>query len=236
MDKRLNIETKPQHVFMPADGLGNILPPVETRHQELPLNSLSWEDFERLCFRMAGKNNQAEYWQRYGRQGQAQDAIEIQTQCLKKEGITFHVDGAEKLSEKLKAFPDLVDDFFGRAWLKVFCADSAENDLSEAGHHLDGVEISRLRHELFNFYNEYFQTVDRGLIGSTSQAIDTPPPPSLLDRFIVPDVMIKEFTSSLDTSTQSDPAKSEPKEVGEYETPSAQDEGLRHPVVTTNNY
>ena len=299
LQESLKNEIKPQHVFRPADGLDKIDPPVETRYQELPFHKLSWEDFERLCFRMAGKNTRAEYWQRYGRQGQAQggidifvrltcgkyetwqckrykkfdaakikdavdiflagdwkdrtaslflcvtaslddtaiqNAVETQAKRLKKEGIIFHVDGVERLSEKLKAHPDLVDDFFGRVWLKVFCGGSTVNMLSKSGHHLDGVDISRLRYELFNFYNEYFQTVDRGLIGSTNQSIDIPSPPSLLDRFIVPDVMIREATSRVDFSSQPEPKKPEPNEAGEHKYPGGRDEGNGRIEVTTEQY
>jgi len=280
------LEEKPQNVFIPPDGLDAISPPVETRHQELPLQSLSWENFERLCFRMAGKKNQAEYWARYGRQGQAQEgidiyvrltdgkyeswqckryknfkksdvkkavdlflegdwkertstlilcitdslddttlqeAIETQATRLKKEGITFQVDGLEKLSEKLKGFPDLVDDFFGRNWLKAFCGDSAATELANEGHHLDGINMSKLRHQLFGFYSDYFQTIDRGLIVPTSQSIDVSSPPTLLERYIVPDVLIQGSTSRSDASTQSNPENRGANEAAQRENRGDQD-------------
>lgn len=246
---------KPADIHVPPDGVEKINPPVETRHQELPFQELTWENFEKLCFRLAGREFQAEDWVRYGRQGQAQggidifvrradshydtwqckryksfsavnvksvvdvfldgewvdrtkrlllcvtanlddtkiqDAIEVQAQRLKKESIVFHVYGADKLSEKLKPVPDLVDDFFGRTWVKSFCGQDAVVTLEKIRHRLDGAAVSRFRRELFIFYSAYFQTLDRGLIGSATSALDASEPPSLLNRFVHPDVLIRE--------------------------------------------
>lgn len=291
------VEERPQYVFMAPDGVGEVCPPVETRYQELPLQNLSWENFERLCFRMAGKKTQAEYWQRYGRQGQAQegidiyvrladgkyeawqckrykqfkaanvkdavdtflkgdwkkktstlilcvtatiddtaiqDAIETQADRLKKDGISFLVEGVEKLSERLKKLPELVDDFFGRTWLKAFCGDDSVNQLISEGHLLDGSERSTLRNELFGFYREYFQTIDRGLIVTAGQSIDVSSPPSLLERYIVPDVMISESTSRLNTVTQSDSERSKTIEDVQHENRSDAPSGSDRFEITTS--
>ena len=253
------IISKPADIHIPPNGVEKIDPPVETRHQELPLHTLTWENFEKLCFRLAGMEFQAEDWVRYGRQGQAQGgidifvrrvdnhydvwqckcyksfsaakvksavdvflggewveqtkrlllcvtaclddtkiqvAIEAQAQRLKKEGIVFHVYGADKLSEKLKAFPVLVDDFFGRTWVKAFCGEDAVAALAKMRHRLDGAAVSRFRRELFDFYSAYFQTLDRGLIGSATSSLDASEPPSLLKRFVLPDVLIRETIGS----------------------------------------
>jgi replication-associated recombination protein RarA len=39
-----------------------ITPPVDTRAQVLPFGDLSWQDFERLCLRLAKSDGDAEYW------------------------------------------------------------------------------------------------------------------------------------------------------------------------------
>jgi hypothetical protein len=52
-------------------------PPVSTRTQVLPFGELTWENFERLCYRLAGQNERIEYIARYGRSGQAQQGIDI---------------------------------------------------------------------------------------------------------------------------------------------------------------
>ena len=52
-------------------------PPVEPRIPKLPFDQLSWQDFERLVFRLARKNHDAVYCAPYGRSGQAQDGIDV---------------------------------------------------------------------------------------------------------------------------------------------------------------
>ena len=52
-------------------------PPVETRVAQLPYDQLSWQDFERLVFRLASQNADVEYCAPYGRPGQAQDGIDV---------------------------------------------------------------------------------------------------------------------------------------------------------------
>lgn len=51
--------------------------PVETRVQVLPFDALSWENFERLCHRMIALDGNVEHCARYGRQGDAQEGIDI---------------------------------------------------------------------------------------------------------------------------------------------------------------
>lgn len=52
-------------------------PPVVTKVQELPFGKLTWENFERLCYRLAGSADQVEHYALYGRRGQAQQGIDI---------------------------------------------------------------------------------------------------------------------------------------------------------------
>ena len=51
--------------------------PVVTRVQELPLSELTWENFERLCYRIVCLEADVEDCQRYGRPGQAQQGLDI---------------------------------------------------------------------------------------------------------------------------------------------------------------
>ena len=60
----------------PADGIAAYLP-VVTKIQVLPFGGLTWENFERLCYRMAGRSERVEYVTRYGRMGQAQQGIDL---------------------------------------------------------------------------------------------------------------------------------------------------------------
>jgi hypothetical protein len=43
----------------------------------LPFGELTWENFERLCYRLAGRAARVEYVARYGRSGQAQQGIDL---------------------------------------------------------------------------------------------------------------------------------------------------------------
>lgn len=54
-----------------------VAPPTVTREQVLPLGSLSWENFERLCFRLAHRGGDVEDARIYGVRGQAQEGIDM---------------------------------------------------------------------------------------------------------------------------------------------------------------
>lgn len=51
--------------------------PVHTVSQLLPFGELRWENFEKLCYRLAGKDADVESHSLYGRTGQAQQGIDI---------------------------------------------------------------------------------------------------------------------------------------------------------------
>lgn len=46
-------------------------------------------------------------------------------------GIAFVLWDSIQLSKKLKEFPELVDDFFGREWVRAFCGSEAAERLGE---------------------------------------------------------------------------------------------------------
>src|SRR5882724_9994163 len=54
-----------------------IAPPTVTREQTLPFGSLTWENFERLCFRLAHRIGEVEDARIYGERGQAQQGIDL---------------------------------------------------------------------------------------------------------------------------------------------------------------
>lgn len=54
-----------------------VKPPLDTRAQVLPLEDLTWEDFERLCFRLAHRSGDVEDVRIYGTRGQAQEGIDV---------------------------------------------------------------------------------------------------------------------------------------------------------------
>lgn len=55
----------------------SVTPPTISREQVLPLGSLSWENFERLCFRLAHRGGEVEDARIYGERGQAQEGIDL---------------------------------------------------------------------------------------------------------------------------------------------------------------
>src|SRR5262249_42863475 len=57
--------------------VGSISPPVETHHQELPFHALAWENFERLCLRLARLEADVEHCQLYVVPGEKQEGIDI---------------------------------------------------------------------------------------------------------------------------------------------------------------
>ncbi|KMU98582.1 hypothetical protein ACS72_12945 [Acinetobacter sp. VT 511] len=111
------------------------------------------------------------------------DEIENQKKILRQKGIDFIVwDATEtgQLSLKLKNLPEIVDDFFGREWVKRF------NGLEKAellGDRANGYEINNLRNRLFKFYSTLFARHDPGLNSThTNRFID------LRERYIPSDI------------------------------------------------
>ena len=63
--------------WLETPATSSVSPPVETREQELPFDQLSWEDFERLCLRLARSESDVEYCRLYGAKGQNQGGIDL---------------------------------------------------------------------------------------------------------------------------------------------------------------
>ena len=110
--------------------------------------------------------------------------IEKSTDRLLEESIEFVVWDKEDISTRLKVCPELVDDFFGRAWVRTYCGEAAAERLETR---LDAKQISRLRDELAAVYRAAFGVADSGQVafrwGGTSTV-------GLSDRFVTPDLVI----------------------------------------------
>ena len=231
---------------VPAD------PPSVTRPQVLPFGELTWENFERLCYRIAGQSERVEYVARYGRQGQAQqgidifarskagkyevwqvkryaevtagqvstiiqkfragswlgrsdtfvlavqtsladttvqEAIEREAAALASFGVTLLPRGGEELSAILRDLPRLVDDFFGRGWVKSFLGPDAAKEL---GARLDGAEFARVRMQLKKYYYAHFHLLDLGAALPSAPGSLEDASPSLLERFTMPEVTVSD--------------------------------------------
>lgn len=247
----MNKESETNWLWVPPEAPPVIDPPVTTRIQELPLNKLTWPDFQRLCARLAQREGDVEYAQEYGVPGQKQggidiyirrrmsakyavwqckryqkvtasvivaavdeffkgewvskcdefalciscstetkrlaDEIEKQSKRLAKHGITIKPLGLTQLSIRLKAHPDLVDDFFGWEWVRPFCGEDATSKLGQ--RKLRPSEVNEFRRLLRQCYLQHFETVDPGLPCLTGVLSRGPAPFALMDRFVLPDIL-----------------------------------------------
>ncbi len=232
-------------------------PPVITRVQLLRFGELSWENFERLCHRLTALDGNIEHCARYGRQGDAQQGIDIyarqtdgryhclqakrhnkfgaaklrdavdkflegnwvsrashftiavqaalqstdvqeeierQATRLNEYNIVFSALGGEELTDRLRPYPMLVDDFFGRHWVEAFLGKEVADSL---GLRLDGGDFARVRSQLARVYQTQFHLVDPGSFGSIGDE-DCRPALSLLERFHKPDILVRETARPLD--------------------------------------
>ena len=119
--------------------------------------------------------------------------IEEQNKLLNKQGIQFFVLGITQISERLKDHPDLVDDFFGRVWVRKFCGEDIASQLSN--RRLQPTQIIELRKLLRNCYEEHFEVTDPGLPSLIGSIISRQQSLSLVDRFVPPEILIKQQVS-----------------------------------------
>lgn len=163
--------------YLKAVPLTNVSPPVESLKQTLPLQELSWEQFESLCWRLLNKEgNQFAYI--YGVKGQAQEGIDIYRindtderyttfQCKRVKNYT-----AKDIKEAINKF--LKGDWKKRSSKFVICSSQSFNDsklrdeievqrktLAEEGIEFDVWDINKLsvqlreHHELiYEFFHE----------------------------------------------------------------------------------
>lgn len=113
---------------------------------------------------------------------QQQEEIYRQSNKLNEHNIEFTVwDGSPggRLSVLLKSAPEIVDDFFGRPWVKHFNGDEAADSF---GERLDGNELRSLRQRLHGLYATIFNQHDPGLRFS---GLDTL---SYVDRYVPIDI------------------------------------------------
>ena len=117
------------------------------------------------------------------RSTQVLDKIEELAKHLDQQSVAFEVWDQERISEKLKAYPELVHDFFGRPWVTAFCGKAAANQM---GNRLDAPEMSDLRQELEGIYASTFGLADPGYAGIGLNEVRRV---ELLERFVTPDLV-----------------------------------------------
>ena len=72
MSKKLNGNS-----YLLAIPESKIFPPADTAISELPIDKLSWVDFERLCLRLVEENHSIDNCEIYGVSGSKQEGIDI---------------------------------------------------------------------------------------------------------------------------------------------------------------
>jgi hypothetical protein len=238
------MDTSLQYLFTPSKSTIN--PPISTTAQSLPMEQLSWEDFEKLCLRIAQVEHSIDNCEIYGIKGQSQEGIDVFAiknngkysayQCKRYQTVTENtLDKAvtkflsndwstksdkfyfctsfalnttqlqDKFNELklttetkeitlikwdkiqlellLKNQPEIVYDFFGKEWVKIFNGDDSLNKIT-VNRKLDANEVARFRKELGDLYSIVFNHYDPGIPIQDSNA----EPFLIQDRFILPDV------------------------------------------------
>ena len=123
------------------------------------------------------------------------DAIEAQGDRLRERNIQFLPLGITQISERLKDHPDLVDDFFEREWVRIFCGEEAADKLSS--RRLKPEEVIRLRQLLRHCYTQHFEITDPGLPSLTGSINSDLQPLSLVDRFVPPEILEEQQVSHM---------------------------------------
>lgn len=111
-----------------------------------------------------------------------QDTIEQQSRMLKERGVSFIPWDRSELNLKLKDHPKIVDDFFGREWVRAFCG---EDEARGLGSRLDAKQVAVFRKEIGRFYKNVFNIQDPGLLASPRSGVPLLP---LENRYVLPDV------------------------------------------------
>jgi energy-coupling factor transporter ATP-binding protein EcfA2 len=135
-----------------------------------------------------------------------QEAVEKLAERLSKLGIVFVAIGGPDLTDRIRPYPTLIDDFFGRIWVGALLGQEAADRL---GTRLDGGAFARVRSQLARVYEAQFQFVDPGSFVSIAED-DNRPALSLLERFLAPDILIRE---KVRISGRSDASLSEEKSI-----------------------
>jgi hypothetical protein len=151
---------------------------------------------------------------------------------LRDRGIALETWDSSELSLKLKGLPELVDDFFGRGWVRVFCGPDAAESL---GKRFDATRMIEFRQKLSAFYRNVFNTHDPGLPNTALGELSVL---GLEERYVIPDVYDKRLITvssqpptpeEIQTGIEGDDERSMPHSAAA--TP-----GTRRPIQRPSHY
>ena len=116
-------------------------------------------------------------------------ALRRAADVLEAAGIEFEPWGAVEVSESLKLLPELVDDFFGRPWVELFCGPEG---LARVQQRLESGDVRALREKLASQYLGVFaaqNAVPPAVVAGAGSATTAGRAASVFDNFIVVDVV-----------------------------------------------
>ena len=129
---------------------------------------------------------------------QRTEEVETQRELLTAMGIALSIWDASELNIQLKQHPIIVDDFFGREWVRDFCGEQALQALQDR---LDGPKTSNIRAKLRTLYAATFKGDDPGLPTNMSDSRYLP----LEERYVVPDILTVRMSSTESSSEEASP-------------------------------
>jgi hypothetical protein len=136
------------------------------------------------------------------------EEFETQAALLADKKISLLAWDARHLSESLRVKPEIVNDFFGKAWLEAFLGASASAALR---NRLDVSQVAEFREKLGQFYMHVFNTNDPGSEGSASGDMQLLP---IKRRFILPDIEEEQAIPSGVPAANSPPRNRFPEDGG----------------------
>lgn len=141
--------------WLEAPPIGKANPPVETRSQELPFGELTWENFEKLCLRLARLEANVEHCQLYGVRGQDQEGIDIYARHQQRLAQKYRVYQCKRVKDFGSAnIKDAVSKFLKGKWVSktdtfVLCT-QVSLDRTELADEIE-TQSKRLKNEGITF-------------------------------------------------------------------------------------
>ncbi len=148
------------------------------------------------------------------------EKIEASRTQLAARDITFRPLDATRLTTELKNFPDIVDDFFDRPWVKIICSPEAIRSLENRFSRFDA---ATLRVRLRDCYRSWSNTVDPGLlIAGQDHRGQIHPAISISERFVQPDILVAPLHAQRPPPEEPQPPTPNTQPSPDASTPSKQ--------------
>jgi hypothetical protein len=143
--------------FLESPVTSRIPSPVHTLAPLLPTELLTWEDFERLCLRMARLSSEIEHSRLYGVRGQAQEGIDLFARSFTGEYTVYQCKRVESLTAAdIRA---AVEKFRDGSWAPraskfVLCTSHAAVRTEQAEEYIEQFELLRAQNVGFAIWDK----------------------------------------------------------------------------------